>query len=91
MQQVNGRWGAYDTSGTGFHRCFEKKDRDMANRATSSDLSTKTGSTVEEKEEQPQPQLKTLLEVTLLVQQMDERLRRVEGIVIDPRATTKRT
>lgn len=39
--------------------------------------------TAASKEEQPQ--LKNLLEMTLLVQQMDERLRRVERIVVDPR------
>jgi hypothetical protein len=38
---------------------------------------------------QPQPQLKTLLEMTLLVEEISDRLKRLERIVVDPRHETR--
>ncbi len=74
MSQRLGKWYPSDLDG-GIHRCEAKAE-------------AKKQEAQKQQHQEPQ-QLKTLLEATALIQQLDARVKRLEGIVIDPRKSGK--
>jgi hypothetical protein len=71
MSQRLGKWYPSDLDG-GIHRCSTNGEGNGKKQANI--LTQKEGI-----------QLKDLLSATLIIQQLDERLKRVERIVVDPR------